>query len=248
MSYERTQHGNPHGLTINQHVLPKESIARFSQKDGFVSVFLLKQKKTFRLSPKDALFCAMRVWNQASEHGFMRKVEDDFQALANDILSDRIDCNFCPSENLIISHFHALCRMRAEARQTPHPDVQIQGVAPGSALTKDQEEVLEKNGYIFPRGTTIPGRHIESLRIQMLFARLCAPETTWAVVYSRMIEFLVPDSFREIGIVPLAPNCCLVANQIGGEISPDNAIRINRIAVAHSSTYYFARDFTKCGV
>ena len=94
----------------------------------------------------------------------------------------------------------------------------------------------------------MPGRHMASIRIQVVLDRLCAPETTWAVIYSKAIEFVAPDSFFEVGIVPLSPNYCLVANQQGGEISSDNAIAINRIAIEKSSMYYFARDFSKCGV
>ncbi|MHB1677819.1 MAG: hypothetical protein ACYCSS_09825 [Sulfuriferula sp.] len=115
-------------------------------------------------------------------------------------------------------------------------------------MTQNQEETLEKNGYIFARGTTMPSRHMVSIRIQVLLDRVCAPETTWAVVYSRAIEFIAPDSFCEIGIIPVSPNWCFVANQVGGEISSDNAIEINRLAIDKSSKYYFARDFEKCGV
>ncbi len=248
MRHERTQRRNPHGLTINQHVFPTASIARFAQEDGFVSIYLHEQQKTVRLPPQDVLFCARRVWNQASEHGFMSRVEGDFQKLANHILDGSVGRSLGPTENRIVSQFYALCRLRAEARQAPPQDVQIKGVLPGSALTKNQEEMLEKNGYIFARGTTMPSRHIASIRIQVLLDRLCALETIWAVVYSRAIEFLAPDSFREIGIVPLSPNYCLVATQCGGEISSDNAIEINRIAIEQSSKYYFARDFAKCGI
>jgi hypothetical protein len=178
----------------------------------------------------------------------MGRVEGDFQKLANHILDGTIGRSLGPTENRIVSQFYALCRLRAEARQAPPQDVQMNGVLAGSVLTKNQEEILEKNGYIFARGTTMPSRHMASIRIQVLLDRVCAPETTWAVVYSRVIEFLVPDSFREIGIVPLSPNYCLVANQGGGEISSDNAIEISRMAIEQSSKYYFARDFSKCGI
>jgi hypothetical protein len=248
MRYEQTQRRNPHQLTTKQHVFPAASIERFAQKDGFVSVFLHKQRKTVPCRPLDVLFCAKRAWNDASEHGFMKKVEDAFQILANQILDGTVSCSLGLKEHKIVSHFYALCTLRAEARAAPPQDVQMKGVLPGSTLTKNQEEILEKNGYIFARGTTMPGRHMTSIRIQVLLDRLCAPETTWAVVYSRVIEFVVPDSFFEVGIVPLSPNCCLVANQGGGEISSDNAIAINRIAIEKSSMYYFARDFSKCGV
>jgi len=248
MHHETTQRGNPHGLTINQHVFPVASIARFTQENGLVSVYLHEQRKTISCSPKNDLFCAKRVWNQTSEHGFMGRIESGFQKLANHILNGGIGHSLDPTECKIVSQFYALCRLRTEARQASPQDAQMKGVIPGSELTKDQEEILEKNGYIFARGTTMLSRHIASIRIQILLGRVCAPGTTWAVVYSRAIEFLVPDSFREIGIVPLSPNYCLVSHQSGGEISSDNATEINRMAIGQSSKYYFARDFAKCGI
>lgn len=246
MSHERTQRGNPHRLTINQHVFPAASIARFTQEDGLVSVYLREHRKTVRLSPTNVLFCARRVWNQASEQGFMKKIEDAFQVLADCILDHTFDLG--PAENRIASQFYALCRLRAEAKRVSRPDVQLKGVLPGNALTKNEEESLENNGYIFVRGTTIPSRHMASIRIQVLLDRLCPQKTTWAVAYSRAIEFIVPDSFCEIGIIPLSPNCCLVANHEGGEISSDNAVEINRLAIDKSFMYYFAYDFAKCGI
>jgi hypothetical protein len=248
MRHERTQPGNPHKLTINQHVFPAASIARFAQKDGFVTVYLYEQRKTVRLSPKNELFCAKRVWNQASEHGFMSEVEEAFQELANKILGGAFGLSIGATENRIVSQFYALCRLRDEAKKTPPPDAKMKSVSPEYTLTKNEEETLENNGYIFARGTTMPSRHMASIRIQVLLDILCVPETTWAVVYSREIEFIAPDSFCEIGIVPLSKNYCLVANQEGGEISSDNAIEINRIAIDKSFTYYFAHDFAKCGV
>jgi hypothetical protein len=37
--YLKPQKGNPHGFTINQHVFPLASIARFSNGDGRVSLY-----------------------------------------------------------------------------------------------------------------------------------------------------------------------------------------------------------------
>jgi len=248
MRHERTQRGNPHMLTINQHVFPRASISRFADKDGLVTTYLHDKRKTVRLPPQDVLFCARRVWNQASEHGFMRNVEFAFQKLAQHILKGTSGQSLAQTDYRIVSQFYALCRLRAEAKEAPPPDAQMKGVLPGRALTKNEEEMLEKNGYIFARGSTMPSRHMTSIRIKVLLNRLCAQETTWAVVYSREVEFIVPDSFCEVGIVPLTPNLCLVANQVGGEISSCNAIEINTIAIEKSSKYYFARNFAKCGV
>jgi len=246
MRSEPTQRGNPNKLTIKQHVFPVASIARFAQGDGCVNVRLLANGKAERLRPGNALFYARRVWNQASEQGFMKKVEGAFQPLADRIVRSSLSVG--PSDNRVISQFYWLCRLRAEARQSPSRDVQMKGVLPGRELTKNKEERLEKNGYIFSRGTTIPGRHMASIRMQVRIGRLCTPELTWAVVHSTAIEFIVPDTFGEIGIIPLSPNYCLVANVEGGEISSDNAVAMNRLAIAKASKYYFARDLTKCGV
>lgn len=248
MSHEKTQSGNPLKLTINQHTFPAASIVRFAREDGYVSVHLLEQQKIVRLKPKDKLFCAERAWNQAVEVGLMKNVEVAFQKLANQILTENFGSTLDSKENRTISHFYALCRLRDEVKQFPPQDIQMNNLLPETTLTKNEEEILESNGYIFARGLVMLSRHLASIRIRALLDRLCDPETTWAIIYSREIEFIAPDSFREIGIVPLSKNYCLVANHLSGEISSDNAIEINRIAVNSSLKYYFAHDLTKCGL
>lgn len=61
---DNTQKKNPHGLTKNQHVLPKRSIERFAGVDGLVSVFFKEGKRRSevdRIHPKRELFCVPRV-------------------------------------------------------------------------------------------------------------------------------------------------------------------------------------------
>lgn len=244
MRYEKTQLGNPHQLTVNQHVFPSASITRFADENGYVSVHLCDQGKTLRLSPKNDLFCAKRTWNQASEQGFMKKIEDAFQPLAARILEGYRRLTL--KEHDLVSRFYALCRLRAEARQSPPSDAQLGYALPAGLCDKDKEEILEANGYLFAHGATLPSRHIASIRIQVQIGRMCAPDTSWAVVYSKAVEFIAPDSFCEIGIVPLSPNFCLVANAASGEISDENAIQLNRLAVEKSCKYYFSRDLSKC--
>ena len=248
MRYERTQSGNPHRLTINQHVFPKASIARFAQDDGLVAICLLEQQRTVRLPPQDPVFCARRAWNQTTEHGLMKQLEDAFQRVAKRVLERTTILPLNPSENGMVSQFYALVRLRADAKRKPQTDIKIKAVLPGETLSTNEEELLEKNGYIFTRGTSMPSRHMESIRIQVLLSRLCPPDTVWAPIYSRAIEFLVPDSFREIGIVPVSPQLCLVANSKGGEVLPANAISINRLAIDKASKYYFARDLSLFGI
>lgn len=155
MHHEKTQRGNPHGLTINQHVFPAASIARFAQIDGFVLAFLKDQRKIIRCRPQNLLFCMKRGWNQSVEHGFMKIIEDEFQLLANRILDGSISNGLNPIDNKIITRFCVLCRLRAEERLAPSSDVQMRGILVGSPLPKKEEEILEKHGYIFARGATM---------------------------------------------------------------------------------------------
>lgn len=224
------------------------SIARFAQSDGRVSVHLLEHQKVVRLLPQDALFCAKRVWNQTIEHGLMRRVEDDFHALAERILNCTTFMSLSSAENKVVSRFYALCRLRMEAKENPPAGIQMKHAQSSVAHSKSQEEILETNGCMFAQGTTMPSRHLASIRIQVLLDRLCPSDTVWAPIYSRKTEFLAPDSFRDIGIVPLSPHRCLVANSTSGEVSSENAIEINRLAIGKSLKYYFAHDLASCGI
>jgi hypothetical protein len=55
MKYEKTQKGNPHQLTIHQHTFPTKSIARFTDKSGYVKVKLIAQSKIISLNPINQL-------------------------------------------------------------------------------------------------------------------------------------------------------------------------------------------------
>jgi hypothetical protein len=80
---DKPQKGNPHRLTVNQHVYPAWSIERFADTTGKVEVWLRRSDKTFRASPDNPLFCARRTWDQRAESGYMKAIEDEFQILAD---------------------------------------------------------------------------------------------------------------------------------------------------------------------
>lgn len=244
--YERPQPKNPHALTIKQHVLPARSITRFSGTDGRVAVRVKDRTEDLRLPPDDVMFCAQRAWDERAEHGYMKQIEDEFQELADKLLSGSHSMD--STSNLAISRFYMLIRLRADARASPLPDVELKGIQ-GEKLTKDQEEILEKKWCSFSRANSgVPGRQMTGLQIQILLDRLCSSETTWGTVISTDVDFLVPDTFGDILIVPLSPKCCLVANAPSGEITRECGIEVNRISINKSLNYILAHDFTKCGI
>jgi hypothetical protein len=115
--FEKPQKGNPHRLAVRQHVFPSKSIARFAGSDGRVHIHTRPDNLIRRAKPTDSIFCAQRAWDHGSEVGF-KKLEDDFQRLAESILEGRVS-SFGREQTHIISCFYGLWMARAEIRDEP---------------------------------------------------------------------------------------------------------------------------------
>ena len=114
---ERTQRRNPHELTVKPHVFPGKSIKRFTQ-GGIVDFYDLVRGKRRPARSGDDAFCADRAWNHGAEHGFMKTIEDGFQALV-DSLSSGTRAEFDDSQRNLISEFFGLWSARARWRRLP---------------------------------------------------------------------------------------------------------------------------------
>lgn len=242
MASEATQAGNPHKLTKKQHIFPVASIARFGNENGRVSVIRKSNGKRLSLSPTDPIFCVRRRWNQAAESGYMKAIEDKFQTFVGRVLCGHTI--FTEDEHQIVSHFYALCRLRAEVGREAPADREILGFQSDSVMDKNTEEILERNGYAFPRGNIWLSRHQAAIYIQVGVSRLVSPDTRWGLIRSSEVDFLVPDSFGELGAVPLSPHACFIANCSNATVTSQNAIEINAMAYAVAQDYCFARNFS----
>lgn len=245
---ERTQKGNPHQLTVMQHVFPACSIARFAGADGAVSVKLRKNGKELRLPPRDQIFCADRAWNERAEASYMKEVEDNFQNLANRITDARLP--ICTEDFGTVTRFFALWCLRFHAKHNPIPDPTVNGIVP-EGLSKDSEERLEKQwvGFI-RRDQTMPGRSLTGLQIQRDIDRLAArfERSRWGVVQAGDGEFIAPDTFGTLMVVPLSPTICLVSGHEDSVVLRPEVSNLNRRAMQSAGDYFFARDFTLCPV
>ena len=150
--YEPTQPGNPNELTHRQHVFPKRSIERFYQ-DGRVDFVDLSRGKRRQARADEKMFCGERAWSHGAEHGFMKDIEDAFQALAEAIIVDPdVALDHEQTETLI--RFYGLWAHRARNRRLP-----FQTIRPKSRnllgvrieCTEDKLELLEKNNIIGTR-------------------------------------------------------------------------------------------------
>jgi len=245
--HEKTQAGNPHGLTIAQHVFPTASIARFAGRDGRVSLCDVLRRRVRRATPKDAVFCARRAWDHGSEAGFMKSIEDAFQALAVKILDGSVSA-IGDEEKRIINEFFALWYMRSRNRNLTSQEIQATGVT-GGGLSKDQEEILERRGIMFARtGGRFPARQLNGLELRTRtfhYVHNGLSATQWGIIQAQGGEFAVPDVPLHT-VVPLTPAVCLASPAPNGTITKQNLADINRNAVAASQAYFFAHDFRRC--
>lgn len=246
---EFIQKGNPHKLTLRQHVLPKRSIERFLGEDGCVSV-LFKNRPSVsgpkRVKPKDPLFCADRVWDQQSEIGWKRRIEDPFQKLA-----DRITSGETSSINLkdkdIIDSFYALWEARAFFRDNPPQDIPLNGVWVERSLTKDEQEFLEKNYITVVRqDLMLSGRHVANFEIEkrILHSLQVLANINWTIVRSNQWEFFVPD-YPYDPIVPISPTISLIAQHTKSLLQKEEVGWINGLVFNNANSYIFAKDFTE---
>lgn len=61
MRYPKPQRGNPHKLTIDQHIFPKACIARFAGERGTVQVRRKDGEHDLWLTPGNSYFCARQA-------------------------------------------------------------------------------------------------------------------------------------------------------------------------------------------
>jgi hypothetical protein len=196
-----------------------------------VSVLRKGLRQPKKLAPQNPIFCARRAWDQRSEAGYMRHIEDRFQALADRI----VDGNRSLSEPdcKVVTQFYALWRHRAIQRDTREADAPIRGLLPEN-LSEDQREIIERNGYIVVDAVgAIPGRMMGGLRIQSGIGQLVSQlsGTRWGVAEASQGEFLVPDQFGQFLAVPLNPRLCLIAGTEDRTVLLDDVRLINRLAI-----------------
>jgi hypothetical protein len=251
MSYEKTQKGNPHQLTVNQHIFPAKSISRFVNTSGRVNIVHRKIGKVISVKPDNQLFCAMRAWDQRAESGYMKNIEDKYQSLADSILCGA-QKNIGLLEDKIVTDMFMLWNIRSTRTHSPIPDQKVKGIIDVSRkLTKDEQEHLEKNhiGFIRP-DFSISGRSLSGINIQMNMdmARKGMADTQWGILTAKEGEFLVPDNFNNARILPLSPKHCLFSQSENKIIDLQEVRKINQLALENVIEFWFAKDISNCPV
>lgn len=240
--------GNPNQLAVNQHIFPRSAIRRFAAADGLVEVDRFTGE-TFRAKPTNELFCAQRVWDQASETTRSATIEQAYASLADRI--DRGEVNSLSDEmHKTVTEFYLLWNHRFGVAQLPAEDLTLNIAEVDRKLTKEQEEILEGKGAIFIRGNKVPIRFINGMVIMRENDRGMErmANARWGIVRASQGEFLVPDNTKELSVVPLSPNICLVNEASDQELSLKLVGAVNRQLRDCAQSYCFARDFRLCPI
>ncbi|MHB8369355.1 MAG: hypothetical protein ACYDBP_06625 [Leptospirales bacterium] len=248
---EKTQNGNPHMLTRNQHVFPARSIKRFTGNDDRVSVLFKEgqqQGMLKRLGPKNKIFCADRVWDQRAEN-LGKQVEDRFQDLADRIVSGKTE-SIGPNDKIIVDEFFSLWEARSFFKNIPPQNQPVYGCT-GEILSKDQQEILESRhcAYI-GSDNTLSGRIMAGFgitkRSDRTFMQLKSLE--WTIVESKEVGFIVPD-FPSFSYVPVSDSICLIGlgQKVGTKLEIDKKVaeELNKSLLVNAKTFVFARNITK---
>lgn len=248
MEFEETQKGNPHGLTINQHVFPKKSIDRFSGANGLVQLYRKGGAKVIRVNSSNNLFCAKRAWDQRTEAVIGKSIEDRFQVLAESIHSGSSEV-IGHFEKKVVEDFFSLWRTRHKFMSEGLEDLAINGID-GDSLTKNEQEILERKHVIFFRDGVMPGRFAAGAHVfgYMDNFRQNNLNMQWGIVRAGEGEFIVPDCFQDMMIIPVSPKLLIVADQPNSTLTRSEVAVINQVAIARSTNYYFARSLSSCPV
>lgn len=246
---EKTRGKNPNRLTVNQHIYPRRSIARFAGDDKRVDVHDVVRCQIRRAKPQDCIFCARRAWDQRAETGYMKDIENRFQSLAEIIISEQSTISSVEDKQ-VVERFFALWYMRSRYSELKNQEIKLNGIS-GENLTKEEEENFEAKRYLFARtGGIVPARQLNGLWLQSQidgYARDLSAVERWGVIQPQSGEFITTDTPWHM-IIPLTPKLALVGNEPDGMILAETLAQLNRLAIAGSQRYFLAHDLSECPV
>lgn len=234
---EQPQKGNPHRLTRDQHVIPVATLRRFADSDGLLEVHL-RDGRVLRIPTDNQLFSVDRLWDQRAEAGYMKSIEDDFQALVDPLEAGRPG-PLSPNEHRTITRFWSLWRWRNHFIDSPTQPQPLNGITPDK-FSKDQQEILESKWILFvAEDSTLPARMATGMRIQMLVDRdeVQLGEKHWGVLRGCEPNLILPDRPGALMAIRASPRLLLAADNPDGELNAQEITRANAFALQLSRNY-----------
>jgi hypothetical protein len=243
VKYEKVQKKNPHRVSVNQHIIPIKCIERFTS-GNVVELRDLKRGITRNASPNDEVFICKRMWDHASETGFMKSVEDSFQDLVDKLVEGHSVS--VEERNKVVTEFYSLwCARFFISKHANNENVFLP--VTGDVLTKDEEEKIESMNMAFVRsGGVMPERFINGGQAQLRYMsyKQVYENTNWGLVTAKKKEFIVPDNFLKVMVVPISPKLSFIGGCRDGVASNFDVLKVNRAAVKNADSFIFAHKFS----
>jgi hypothetical protein len=195
-----------------------------------------------KLSVDNQLFCIERLWDQRAEAGYMKKIEDEFQALVNEPEAGRVG-PLSPGEHRSVTRFWGLWHWRNHFIDSPLEDIRMNGVG-GQSLTLDQKVILESRWYAFAEGEgTLAAGVMTGLHIQIAIDHyeMADGGRRWSVLRSQNLPLVIGDRPGSLLSIPASPRLLLAADHSDGELTVSGAFQANQAALA------FSRNFAVIG-
>ena len=252
---------NPHRLTWKQHLFPVRSIERFATGNT-VQTFLIKQRKTVCIAPRNSRFYVQRVWDERTER-ISKQIEDSFQNLADVVVKSEMHYDFTEMDHTTVSRFHGLLINRGFVHRSPRSDVILHGVTGWDPeKNRDTLEFLEANGGCFAEKlqsgeSVLRSRVVNGMDVMKGIDAFSLenPGLTWMPAMAPSgLEFIVPDTwagnvfsgrYHHQAAIPIAPHIAILASRtfpFPRDLTPAQVAFINTFARSLSYEFYFARQ------
>lgn len=245
-SYEAPAPGNPHNITVKQHIRSKACIKRFVPA-GTSEVGVLEKDggKPRKVSPASKCFCAERVWDERTERSkWTVDIENRFQLEATVISNAK-----AVTDHAAVTDYFALWYVRSQLAAAPLEDMEL-CVYPGQRLTVEHENLLERHGRIFVRPSTAPDRAVVPGRLmsfphatdqhRAIVGRL--RHMRWGVLRApRDARFICPDDPGDQLYMPLSPWLALAGGHRDGELTREMVLQTNLGAYDRARRLTFGR-------
>ena len=231
------------GRTKKQHVLPGRSIQRFCTSGKHVYV-KRRVNNIFSVPPHDQIFCAYLKWGEDMESG-IKKVEDDYQALADRIVDGYRSLE--PSEHAILNQFFALISQRSRVRYLDYRDSESifdhTTVNYNENLDELKQANEEREQSFSSRGPEDKStdRAAASFAILMGLTQAADSKDTWGIVTTRD-RFVGSDTYHVHSIIPVSPTIYLARNGRDELLDKDDTAMTNRLIVFNARSYVFSDD------
>ncbi|MGI1679463.1 MAG: DUF4238 domain-containing protein [Cellvibrionaceae bacterium] len=234
-------------LVINQHTFPAKSIQRFTDSKGCVELYRIPSRNVFPAAPNNKIFCRRRVWDQRSEQGYGKHIEDRFQALVDYVVTQNL-IHLPPEAHRIIGEFYTLWKLRCTIEEYDHLVGKLNR-ASRQKLTEEEKQTLElKHALYTEEDGSLPKRFSRGLGMQIGIEQFMARngDLRWYISRSDTLEFLIADNPGEEFIVPVTPNLCFILEFNIPKLTPSQVIQLNLGAISRSKQYYFSKALAKC--